>query len=213
MVIKAIFLDFDGTISDAHNIAYTSLVKTLDKLQYNYDKKKAYKALGNKMNIILEKLNIEVDNLKKFRKKFYSHFIYAAKNGGISPCVDLEPLKELSKKYPLYIISNSETKFLKASIDKLKLRGIFRKVYGAEKFNTKDEILKKLFLKMNIKPREAIYIGDRFSDVVYSKKAHCVSVAIHNKCSWSSLKEIKAKNPDYIIKDFKELTRVIQKIK
>ncbi|MCH7850833.1 MAG: hypothetical protein IH845_04285 [Nanoarchaeota archaeon] len=43
--------------------------------------------------------------------------------------------------------------------------------------------------------------------------AGCVSVAIHNKCSWSDLKTIKAQRSDYIIKDFRELQKLLKAIK
>lgn len=211
-MIKAIFLDFDGTVSDAHDIAYESLMKTLDDFGLKYNKKKAYDLLGNKMHIILDKLGIEIKNLQKFRKRYYRYFTKAAIDGGIKPCVSLKPLWELSKEYPLIVISNSETSFLKASIKKLGIEGMFNKIYGAEKFTKKDKLLKKLFKKMKIKPNEAIYIGDRFSDVNYAKEAGCISIAMYNKCSWSNLKAIKKENPNYIIKDFRELKKSIKEL-
>lgn len=211
-MIKAIFLDFDGTVSDARDIAKESLVKTLDEFGFKYNKKKAYNLLGNKMHIILDKLGIKVDDLQKLRKRFYKHFTSAALNGGIKPCVPLEPLWELSKDYPLIVISNSETSFLRASIKKLEIKDMFKKIYGAEKFCKKDELLKKLFKKMKINPSEAIYIGDRFSDIDYARETGCIAVAIHNKCAWSTLKVIKKEKPDYIVKDFKGLKKLVYKL-
>ena len=101
---------------------------------------------------------------------------------------------------------------MKVSIKKLKLKGLFRKFYGAEKFTKKDKMLKKLFKKMKIKPHEAIYIGDRFSDIKYARSVGCVAVAIHNKCSWSNLETIKNENPDFIIKNFIELEKLIKEL-
>lgn len=40
MVIKAIFFDFDGTISDAHSIAFKSMVRTLDEYGYEFNQNK-----------------------------------------------------------------------------------------------------------------------------------------------------------------------------
>ena len=40
MVIKAVFFDFDGTISDAKKIARDSMIQTLDEFGYDYDRKK-----------------------------------------------------------------------------------------------------------------------------------------------------------------------------
>lgn len=212
MVIRAIFFDFDGTISNVHKIAYDSLINVLDSYNCKFDRKKAYILLGDKMSVILKRLGLEIKYIGKVRKSFYKHLVKTAKEKGVKPCVSLSPLWELRKIYPLIVVSNSETRFLKVSVEKLKIKNLFKKIYGADKFDTKDKVLIKLFKKMKIKPHEAIYIGDRFSDVRYAKKAGCFSVAINNKCSWSDLKTVKKEKPDFIIKDFRGIKKVIQEI-
>jgi HAD superfamily hydrolase (TIGR01549 family) len=207
--IKYLFFDFDGTISDAHAIGLKSLTRVLDELGYKFNKKVLLKLLGCKMDVIFKELKLNSKHLKEARKKFYKYFKSSALNGGIKLCVSVKPLWELSKKYPLIVISNSETHFIKASIKKLGIDGLFKKVYGAEKFSSKDILLEKLFKEYKIKPSEAIYIGDRFSDIEYARKAGCISVAIHNKAAWSDLKTIKKENPDYIIKDFYGLKKIL----
>jgi FMN phosphatase YigB (HAD superfamily) len=132
--------------------------------------------------------------------------------GGIKPCVSLKPLWEMRKDIPLIVVSNSHTSFLRASIKKLKLKGLFKGVYGSEKFRHKDEMLERLFKKMGIKASEAIYVGDRFSDVEFARDAGCVAVAIHNKCAWSSLAEIKREKPDFVVRDFRGLRKVVMEI-
>ncbi len=211
-MIKAIFFDFDGTISDAKRISYESMVRILGEYEYKFDDLKLRRLMGSKMQIILKELGLKVKDMQAMRKKFYKYFTKAALDGGIKQCVSLNPLWELSKKYPLIIVSNSETSFLKASIKKLKIEGLFKKIYGADKFTKKDKMLKKLFRKMKIKPSEAIYIGDRFSDIEYAREAGCIAIAIHNKCAWSNLSTIKKEKPDYIIKDFRELKKIINSI-
>lgn len=211
-MIKVMFFDFDGTVSDARKIAFESLAKTLDDYGYKFDKNKLLGLMGNKVKIILKELGLKTKDLEVVREKFYKYFTKAAIDGGISPCVSLKPLWRLSEEYPLIAVSNSETSFLRASIRKLELKGLFREVHGAEKFVSKDKMLKSLFKKMKIKPSEAIYIGDRFSDVEFAKKAGCFSVAIQNKCSWSSLPVIKKAKPDFIIRDFRSLRRVLREI-
>ncbi len=101
---------------------------------------------------------------------------------------------------------------MKASIKKLEIKGLFVKVVGADKFKYKDDALRKLFKKMKIDPQEAVYVGDRFSDVDYARDAGCLAVAIHNKCSWSDMKTIKKEKPDWIIKDFEELEFLVEQV-
>ncbi len=211
-MIKVIFFDFDGTISDAKEISYLSLVRVLKEYGYKFNEGKLRELMGVKMQFILKELGLEVKDIEVIRKKFYKYFTEAALAGGIKLCVSMKPLWELKSNYPLIVISNSESYFLKASIKKLKIKGLFKKIYGADKFERKDDMLKKLFKKMKIKPSEAIYIGDRFSDIEYAREAGCVAIAIHNKCSWSNLATIKKEKPDYIIKDFRGLKKIVSSI-
>jgi phosphoglycolate phosphatase-like HAD superfamily hydrolase len=231
-MIKAIFFDFDGTISDAKGIAFDSAVRVLNEFGYKFSEAKLRKLMGTKMHIILKKLGVPVKDVQKIRKRFYKYFTEAAVAGGIKPCVSLKPLWEMKDDIPLIVISNSKTSFLRASIKKLKLKGLFKKVYGADKFpltpkgvppaqkasaaadkGGKDDMLEKLFRKIGIRASEAMYVGDRFSDVEFARDAGCVAVAIHNKCAWSSLAVIKKEKPDYIIRDFRELKKIVDSLK
>ena len=209
-MVKYLFFDFDGTISDAHSLAFKSLVRTLDDYDYKFNKKKAYGLLGTRMEGILKGLGVGIEKVDEFRKKFYRYFIDGALAGEIKLCVSVKPLWKLKEEgYKLIVISNSETSFIRASIKQLGIKGLFDKFYGADKFGTKDELLEKLFKKFGIGAREAVYIGDRFSDVEYARDAGCWAVAIHNKCSWSSLSVIKKEKPDFIIRDFRGLRKVL----
>ena len=134
------------------------------------------------------------------------------RNNKIKLCVSVKPLWKLKQKYKLVVITNSEYDFIKESIGRLKLNGLFDEIYTAEKFTTKDKLLKKLFRKYKIKPSQAVFIGDRFSDIEYARKAGCIAIAIHNKCSWSTKTDILKEKPDFIIKDFRGLGRVLEKI-
>ena len=208
-MIKVIFLDFDGTISDARRIAHDSFVRTLDEFGYEFDDVRLGELMGTKMGEMLVELGIGVANVGKIRKKFYKYFTEAALSGGIKPCVSLKPLWDLKKDYLLVVVSNSEKSFLRASIKVLGLGKLFDGVYGAGK-GDKNDILNKLFKKYKIRASEAIYVGDRFSDVEFARDAGCVAVAIHNKCSWSSLPKIKKEKPDFIVRDFRGLKKVIK---
>ena len=139
-MIKAIFFDFDGTISDAKGIAFESAVKTLDEFGYKFSEGKLRKLMGTKMHIILRELGVPVKDVEKVRKRFYKYFTEAV-DGGIKPCVSLKPLWEMKRDVPLIVVSNSRTSFLRASIKELKLKGLFKGVYGSEKFKFKDDML------------------------------------------------------------------------
>lgn len=205
--------DFDGTISDARKISYDSLIKVLDDYGYKYDKKKLRQLLGAKMREILPGLKIPVNKIEDIRRDFYKIMNKDAK-GKVSLCVSVKPLKELkkSKKYRFIVVSNSDSSFIKTSARVLKVDKLFDKIIGAESFKSKDEQLKKLFKQYKVKPIECVYIGDRFSDVEYARQAGCIAIAIHNSKSWSSKKEILKEKPDFIIRDFYGLKRLLKEL-
>ncbi|MFA4960499.1 MAG: HAD family hydrolase [Candidatus Pacearchaeota archaeon] len=209
---RYIFFDFDGTICDAYSIGIKSFVRVLDEYGCKADKKIILRVMGTKLEHMLKEVGLDPGHIDSARRKFYKYFKKEAANGGIKLCVNMKPLREISKEYNLIIISNSETTYIKKAVKILKINGLFRKIYGAEKFGSKDGLLIKLFKKYKLNPSEIIYVGDRFSDVECAKNAGCISVAIHNKCSWSDLKTIKNAGPDYLIKDFYELKNILEKL-
>ena len=212
--MKVLFFDFDGTISDALKLGQDSLIETFDNYGLKFNKTKAKKLLGAKMPTILKKLGVILPMITQVRKSFWKKMMKGVKDNKIKLCVSVKPLYELKKQgYKLIIITNGKSRFTKASIKALKIKNLFNKVYGSEHFSTKDQLLEKLFKKYNIKPHESAYIGDRFSDIKYARKAGCFAIAIHNKCSFSTLKEIQEQKPDFIIKDFKGLKKVVEKLK
>jgi len=209
-MIKILFFDFDGTISDARNLVLRSLMKIFDNYGYNFPSSRIKKLLGIKIPNILQILSVKPKEMNKIRKEFYSLLIKGIYS--LKLCIPVAPLWKLKKKYKIVVISNSESSFIKKSAKQLKVDRLFNEIYGAEGFSSKDKLLKKLFRKYKIKPNQAVYIGDRYSDIEYARKAGCWAVSIHNKCSWSNLKEIKAQKPDFIIQDFSELNSIIKKI-
>jgi phosphoglycolate phosphatase-like HAD superfamily hydrolase len=211
-MIKRLYFDFDGTISDARNIATTSLIETLNELGYHYNKQKALRLLGAKFEELIKELGLPASQTPRMRTKFYKHFNKKAKEGKIKLCVSTKPLYKLKKTYPLTIVSHSRKDFLTHSIKQLRIQRLFNELHGSDSFSTKDKKLRQLFKKHKIKPQEAAYIGDRYSDVLYAKKAGCHAIAIHNKCAWSSITEIKKVKPDAIIKDFRQLQKTIKEL-
>ena len=211
-MIKILFFDFDGTISDAKDLVYKTFTKVLEKHNYKFDKQKVHKLLGAKIAEILKELGIPKNQIIKTKKEHYKKLLEEFKKNKLKLCVSVEPLKELRKRYKMIVISNSESPFIRVSAEKLKVANLFHEFYPAEKFTTKDEELKRLFKKYKIKPHEAVYIGDRFSDVRYARKSGCWAISIHNKCSWSPLKDVLKEKPDFIIKDFYGLKKVLEKL-
>ena len=212
MVIRAVFLDFDGTILDTKKMAEDALVLTLDELDLDYDKVEAFGLLGTKMRLILNKLGLKKSRIEFGRELFYKHYINGIVKTGARPCVPLKPLYRLKKNFSLIVVSNSDVKFLNAAIDKMKIGDLFDEVYGAENGKSKDDVLADVLAKKGLMAEEAVYVGDRFSDVRFGKKAGMKTVAISNSCSWSSLKELWKERPDFVVGNFLELEKVVNSL-
>jgi len=211
--VKYIFFDFDGTISDAKKLVYDVLVDVLDRMEFRFSKIKVRKLMGSHMDEILKGVGIDEGLVNDIRKKFYQMLVRRSNLEKLKLCCDVKPLYELKKKgYRLVVVSNGHSVFLNSSIKKLGLDDLFYATYGADKFSSKDELLKKLIKKYKLDGNKGLYIGDRFSDIDYAHLAHMSAVAIHNKCSWSTKKEIMSENPEYIIHDFEDLKELVEKL-
>lgn len=214
MVVKYLFFDFDGTISDARKLTYEAMIHVLDSFYFHYSKSKVKTLMGYKIQEILKRLGIKKVSASKIRRKFYSAIINKRKLSKLKLCCDVSPLWSLKKKgYRLIIVSNSESSFLNASIKQLNLEGLFYEVYGSESFKTKDLMLRKLLKKYNLNSKETFYIGDRFSDIDYARLVKMNSIAIYNKCSWSSKKVLLKEKPDYLISNWDDLKFILENIK
>ena len=210
MKIKALFFDFDGTIANSKKHLVKIFIKTINKHDFTLTKQQADKLLGEKSAIIFKKLKIPKDKVLLIRKEVSEEMKKVILK--IKLCFPLTPIKQLSKKYKLAIITNANSFYMRAMIKQFKLKSLFKNVLTAEQFRYKEQALKQLFKKHKIKPQEAIFIGDRYSDVKAAKATKCISVAISNSCSFSSRAVLLKQKPDFIIKNFQDLKKIINKL-
>ena len=85
---------------------------------------------------------------------------------------------------------------------------MFDKVYGGDKFKSKEDLIRKLRKKMKLKKSEVAYVGDRAGDIKMARKAGCLSIAVINKYSWNPKEEIMKEKPDFAIRNLKQLRRL-----
>ncbi len=209
-MIKILLFDFDGTIADTFKLGCDSLAFVLRQNHLAYDNR-VKELLGYRISEVLRMMHIGSKFFGIIRKEFYNLIMKSVND--LRPCIDLKLLGDLSKDYGMIIVSNSETSYLKKGINVLKIDKIFREFYGSNNFKSKEAMLKRIFKKYHVKPKECVYVGDRPSDIDSARIAKCWSVGIHNGCSWSTLKQMKEANPDFIVKNFDGLKGVLKKIK
>jgi phosphoglycolate phosphatase-like HAD superfamily hydrolase len=170
-MIKTIILDFDGVIVESVDIktdAFKELFKKYtDKFEQiiNYHLKNNALSRYIKFKFIYEDILKKdyTENVKKELGKAFSNIVFQK----VIDCPYVsgaeEFLKKYSKKFPLYIVSATPQEELKRIISARQLTKYFKQVFGTPPGN-KIDYIKNILSSENIKPNEAIYIGDMLKD-------------------------------------------------
>src|SRR3972149_10064704 len=154
---KAIILDFDGTIADTEEIYNQAIYQSLKNSGFTYslsDVKKytfldswqlVNKLARKKRSTVLRNM-ISILNRKVMKNDiFYSGVI--------------KSLNALSKKYQLFIVSNSYQQVLNEVNKHYHLK--FKEVIGrSKKFQSKATAINYLVNKYNLASKNVVYVGD-----------------------------------------------------
>lgn len=220
-MIKLVAFDWNGTLfadtraifeSDNEVIKLLNLKPVSFKTFQEYfdvPVEKYYLALG----VSIEELNRKTSEIQK---AFHTNYeLRAAKVRTRSGAKEL--LSWLSKnKINSVIFSNHVITPIKKQLKRLKIENYFSEVLAnsnletAFKSRSKKERLQNYMRNNNVLADETMIIGDTIEEIEIGKEIGVITVAITNgNCSKTRL---KAKKPDYLINNLKELIGVVQKI-
>jgi len=170
-MIKTIIFDFDGVLVESVEIkteAFRKLfqsegkkhseeiaeyhrqntgVSRFDKFRYFYK------------NILFRELTEEIfaELCRKYSQLVVDEVVRAPYVAGA-----LEFLENHAKDYACFVLSATPEKEIKEIIEKRKLQGFFRNIYGAPK--EKPAAVKEIITGYKLFPAETVYIGDSLSD-------------------------------------------------
>lgn len=123
-----IVFDMDGTLWDSTEQILESWNKVLGKYDITLSLEKLQSLMGKTMDVI--GANVMPDTPKEQRDKIFEECLvvenqYLTEHGGILYPKLEETLRKLSKKYPLYIVSNCQSGYIEAFLEYHKLGRYF----------------------------------------------------------------------------------------
>ena len=178
--MDAIFFDLDGTLWNAIAQmveAYNEAMKENGyHYSFNYETVKSYMGLTPEETALIAFKDVSLEEgMKLFRLMYERELVYLKRSPGtLYPKVE-EVLNILSKKYPLYIVSNADKGYIEAFFEGTKLDKYFKGHLAAG-----DTGLEKWQNIKLLKEREnidrVIYVGDTNKDKIESNKANVMFI-------------------------------------
>ena len=209
-MLKAIIFDFDGTIADTKDISYYVYCDLAKKYNIEIIDKKSYDALSElPLNKRLSHFGVPFYKLPKLVKIAIPLFRQYLKEAPVFP--DLEDVLDYLKEqgYLLIILSSNHQKNINHFLELHNINH-FSDVYAKASLFGKDKKIKKLLRKHKLSKDEVVYIGDEERDILSCKKAGVKIISV--PWGYDDIKLLEAANPDFLIKNGRELIGIIEMV-
>lgn len=206
---KAIFFDLDGTLWDALEQIHQSWNETMERLGEPY--RFTLSQIKSTMGLTpLETLPItfpgasEEKGMKFFQECVKDEIKFLAKKPGTLYPKEEETLRLLSKKYPLYVISNSDKGYVENYLSACHMEAYFvGHVCAGDTGHAKWQNI--IYMKERENIDDVIYIGDTNKDKIETEKAG--AKFIHAAYGFGDI------NPDpYKVERIEDLPSVVEEL-
>ncbi len=170
-MIKAISFDLDGTLSDeafdraVWHEEIPRLYAEKQKISIERAKEKVYSIYYIALDIEKEKKWTDIEYwMNKLELGDWKPLVERLKNKVFVYDDVYKTLEELSKKYPLIIVSNANEKFLHVKLDAQKLKEYFKHIFSAPSHfgipRKNKAVYLEILKKLKLKPEEVVHVGD-----------------------------------------------------
>lgn len=190
--IRAVGFDFDGTLIMSEEVKAKEFAKVfLEKFHVRLGVERAYtqiskegKSRDAKTRALFRrflKREPTVRELRVIHQHFSEHYKRSLRTCPLFACTNI--IKELKKQVDfLFLLSLEEKKDVVMLLKHCGLYSYFDEVLGGPA--NKVENLRHVLQKHHVKPSEVMYIGDKTSDVIASRKVHVKMVLVNNKFNY-----------------------------
>lgn len=216
MSIKNLIFDLDGTLINSSEEVLKCFEKAFEIAKYSIDKKRlSSDVIGPPLSEILKVLAPDLNNEEKI-SEIIANFrqIYDYSEDDISVMYDgiYDLLCELkNSNYKLFIATFKPDIPTQRLIKKFNLETFFDDIYTIDKFGkkiTKEEMIKDIILKYNLKMNETIMVGDAASDMIAAKGSGIKGFGV--LWGYGSDKEPLKQNADFIINNIEDLQKCLK---
>lgn len=202
-----IYFDLDGTLLDVSQrnyLVYKNITEKLHGLPLFFDEYWGLKRNKIPFSEILKQSNIK--NSERFFNQWFKEieaYRYLKKDKLYPWTKDVLTL--LSKRNSLYLMTLRRRPFnLKRQLKELEITDYFDKLWISNE-NLSD---KSSLLCAAVKDKTAILIGDTEVDIVAAKKAGIKSIAVSSGIRTGDF--LMKENPNFLIKDIRELSELLK---
>ena len=211
--IKLVIFDLDGTLINAYPAIISSFNYVMRAL--GSPKQEALtirRAVGwGDENLLIPFLKRKEDINKAlilYRKHHAKSLLRGAK---VLPGARHLLTRLKKDNYKLAVASNRPTKFSLILIRHLKLEKYFDYVLCADKLKQgkpHPDIINKIRRKFSFGPAQVVYVGDMVIDIQAGKRAKVKTIAV-SCCGSSTAEELRQERPYRMVKNIRELSRIL----
>ncbi|KHD44605.1 HAD hydrolase-like protein [Streptococcus hongkongensis] len=172
--MTAVLFDLDGTLVDSSKGIVNAFTHTFETLNVSPPD---ITTLSTYIGPPLETTFLDYFNESSKVEEAIKHFRAYYKKSGVYQVHLYNEIKELlisllDLNYDLYVTTSKHQPMAEIMLEELKISSYFKKIYGSEKERfLKVDVIKACLIENQIKPNEAIIVGDTKFDMIGGQEA------------------------------------------
>lgn len=206
-MFKNIIFDWSGVINDNWRVSYEASMAVIKAAGVAPMSPSEYREKWVQPYMVFYRKYFPGISIKN-EKKIYQE-AYTKASAKLKPTI-FSGLKRSLKKFSsagikMFVVSSDATEQLQVELVDFGLNGVFMEIFSD--VHDKSTAVKKILSKHKIKPAETIFIGDSNHEIAVARKHRLSAGAV----TWgiNSEKVLKSHHPDFVIRNIKELEKVI----